>query len=444
MRLFKTILMAFCMLGAVAVSRVGAQPPQTTTSLRPNAFNRLTQQEIHLLLGDVAEMNPQVAKLLREDPEMRKGQLENLRQLLAFASEAQKTLLPADPQLVNELENVRVEVVATNYDKHINKGKPPKGSFGYITDATIAAYWGESPGTRLPASVKAKRKSDFEKFLTTKLYFLSKTDPGLKDRGLTDAELAQAREIFARTHIYAAEYARRESLLPLTFRQKAALQVKLQTAQFLARLYTEALASQITATDAEIADYLKRNPDLDTEPKRTKAEKLLSRAKSGEDFAALANQFSEDPGNKNQKNEPQGGLYENVSRGTMVPPFELAALALTPGQIAPHIVETDFGFHIIKLERKGEAPSGTYDVRHILVGTAIGDPSDPAARPVPVMEHVRKEIESEKEKKIIDRLVAANKISVPEDFEVPSTDAKPPVVPKATTKPAARRARKRT
>jgi len=49
-----------------------------------------------------------------------------------------------------------------------------------------------------------------------------------------------------------------------------------------------------------------------------------------------------------------GGLYQGRTEGRMVAPFRAAALALEPGQIAPELVETDFGFHIIKLERKGE------------------------------------------------------------------------------------------
>ena len=117
-------------------------------------------------------------------------------------------------------------------------------------------------------------------------------------------------------------------------------------------------------------------------------------------------------------------------------------IPLEPGQVAPQLVESEFGFHVMKLERKDVGTDQTYDVRHILITTAVSDPSNPAARPVPVNEYVRGEIESEKERLLIDKLVVANKISVPEDFVVPSAAA--PQAPKA--KPAAKKrtARKRT
>ena len=82
---------------------------------------------------------------------------------------------------------------------------------------------------------------------------------------------------------------------------------------------------------------------------RRKMEDILARARKGEDFAALARQYSEDPGSKEK-----GGLYENFGRGQMVKPFEDAAFSVPIGQISD-IVETQYGYHIILVvERKGE------------------------------------------------------------------------------------------
>lgn len=78
---------------------------------------------------------------------------------------------------------------------------------------------------------------------------------------------------------------------------------------------------------------------------RQKSEDILKRAKAGEDFAALARQYSEDPGSKEK-----GGEY-TFGRDEMVKEFEDAAFALKPGEISG-IVETQFGYHIIKLEEK--------------------------------------------------------------------------------------------
>ncbi len=82
---------------------------------------------------------------------------------------------------------------------------------------------------------------------------------------------------------------------------------------------------------------------------RTKMDGLLARARAGEDFAALAKEFSEDPGSKDN-----GGLYENFPRGRMVKPFEDASFSVPVGGISD-IVETTYGYHIIQVvERKKE------------------------------------------------------------------------------------------
>src|SRR5205814_9296979 len=79
--------------------------------------------------------------------------------------------------------------------------------------------------------------------------------------------------------------------------------------------------------------------------KKQQMEKLLERVRKGEDFAALAKEFSEDPGSKNQ-----GGEY-TFPRGQMAPEFETAAFSLKTNQISD-IVTTQFGYHIIKLYEK--------------------------------------------------------------------------------------------
>ena len=79
---------------------------------------------------------------------------------------------------------------------------------------------------------------------------------------------------------------------------------------------------------------------------KTEAEGVLKRAKAGEDFAALAKQYSKDPGSA-----AVGGDLNFFPKGQMVPAFDAAAFALKPGEISG-LVETEFGFHIIKLTDK--------------------------------------------------------------------------------------------
>ncbi|MBN2411582.1 peptidylprolyl isomerase [candidate division KSB1 bacterium] len=77
-----------------------------------------------------------------------------------------------------------------------------------------------------------------------------------------------------------------------------------------------------------------------------KIKDLRKRILDGEDFATLAKQYSEDPGSASK-----GGDLGFVSRSTLVREYAEAALQLEPGEISD-IVETNFGYHIIRLEEK--------------------------------------------------------------------------------------------
>jgi peptidyl-prolyl cis-trans isomerase D len=78
--------------------------------------------------------------------------------------------------------------------------------------------------------------------------------------------------------------------------------------------------------------------------KLKRAEQVLELARSDEDFVELAKQYSEGP------TGPSGGNLGSFSRGRMVKSFDDAAFALNEGEISD-IVETQFGFHIIKIEK---------------------------------------------------------------------------------------------
>jgi peptidyl-prolyl cis-trans isomerase C len=140
-----------------------------------------------------------------------------------------------------------------------------------------------------------------------------------------------------------------------------------------------------TASDAEAQAYFTNNPadfeepeqvharhilfltqDPDTrlpvsddkkKAKRQLAEDVLKRARNGEDFAKLAEQYSEDPGSKTQGGDlPPFGKDGMIAggQGQMVAPFTAAAFSLTNNQISD-IVETDYGYHIIQLLDKTPA-----------------------------------------------------------------------------------------
>lgn len=106
------------------------------------------------------------------------------------------------------------------------------------------------------------------------------------------------------------------------------------------------IGTQDPVTRAELSEEKKKE-------KRQLADKLLERAKKGEDFAKLAKENSDDPGSRDK-----GGEY-TFGRGQMMPEFEKTAFALEPGKISD-IVTTSYGYHIIKLSEKLPAKKSAY------------------------------------------------------------------------------------
>lgn len=127
-----------------------------------------------------------------------------------------------------------------------------------------------------------------------------------------------------------------------------------------------AVARKVTVDEAKIEEYYQKNLDKyqvpeqrharhillkvnqdDSQQRRQeqaqKAEEVLKLAKSGDDFAALAKQYSEGP------SKDSGGDLGFFSEAQMVPAFSKAVFSMKPGEISD-VVETQFGYHIIQLE----------------------------------------------------------------------------------------------
>lgn len=113
------------------------------------------------------------------------------------------------------------------------------------------------------------------------------------------------------------------------------------------------------STEVEVSQIVKK-PETGEKQKNEAREKLLELRKrivAGEDFAAIAREYSEGPSART------GGDLGFASRGSMVPEYEAVALRLKPGEISMP-VETEFGLHLIQLvERRGNE----YHSRHILL-----------------------------------------------------------------------------
>lgn len=95
-----------------------------------------------------------------------------------------------------------------------------------------------------------------------------------------------------------------------------------------------------------------------------KAQETLEKALKGENFEELAKAESQDPGSKDK-----GGDLDFFKKGTMVAPFDEAVFSdeAKVGQVFPRLVESDFGWHIIKKEEeRGDGDAKEIRARHIL------------------------------------------------------------------------------
>jgi peptidyl-prolyl cis-trans isomerase D len=164
---------------------------------------------------------------------------------------------------------------------------------------------------------------------------------------------------------------------------------------YLPYLYTE-IGTKVSIEEADITNYYDNNlssyqtpekrharhilfkagPEDDDSvhaQKKEKAEEILARAKQGDDFAGLAEEFSEGP------TAASGGDLGFFTRNRMVKPFEEAVFSMESGEIS-EIVKTDFGYHIIKLEEIQLAGTKSIDqVRDEIVAALKMEQAKPLA-----------------------------------------------------------------
>jgi peptidyl-prolyl cis-trans isomerase D len=122
------------------------------------------------------------------------------------------------------------------------------------------------------------------------------------------------------------------------------------------KAYYEQNLAKFQQDEQRQASHILIKPEPDKAAAKAKAEDVLKQARApGADFAALAKKYSQDPGSG-----AQGGDLGTFGRGSMVKAFEDAAFALKEGEISG-LVESEFGFHIIKVAAIKGAKVKTFD-----------------------------------------------------------------------------------
>jgi peptidyl-prolyl cis-trans isomerase C len=183
-------------------------------------------------------------------------------------------------------------------------------------------------------------------------------------KDVVEAEVEKARAQFPSPEVFKEELAKNqltEEGLRTLFSRNLSIQ----------GLVEQQVAAKLSISDAEVHDFYTGNTQAFETPerararhilvqvakdddekaraaKRAKAEGLLKQLQGGADFEELARKSSDCPSAQN------GGDLGFFERGQMVPAFETAAFALKPGELSG-VVETQFGFHVIRGEEQAAA-----------------------------------------------------------------------------------------
>ena len=224
------------------------------------------------------------------------------------------------------------------------------------------------------------RKNILNSLIEQEVLYQESVAQGIKiDPAEVKAELANFKKQFE------TEAAFKKQIAQMNFTE-AIILAQIGRSKSIQKFIAEKIMPGIKVTDADVKKYFETHPNefklpervhashilVKVDPKAPDAEKVKKEARKkiegikvkldkGEDFAKVAMADSDCP------SKAKGGDLGFFERGQMVKPFEEAAFKLKPGEMSG-IVETQFGFHIIKCQEKKEASTLAFaDVKEKLL-----------------------------------------------------------------------------
>jgi parvulin-like peptidyl-prolyl isomerase len=133
----------------------------------------------------------------------------------------------------------------------------------------------------------------------------------------------------------------------------------------ISALITKEITNKISVTDEEAKAYYDSNPQLFAVPEQVKvahillkteaeAQAVLKQLQQGADFSAIAKEKSIDP-----SAQTNGGMLDYAARGVFVPEFSDYVFSLSAGELG--IVQTNYGYHVVKLIDKKPSSTLSFD-----------------------------------------------------------------------------------
>ncbi len=259
-------------------------------------------------------------------------------------------------------ENIMESEVQAKIDKEVERMKQQ------LTEDQIAEYKPRMHKRIVQDMVMQKLLTNKVKqngITVTEEEFKAELDKQLKSQNMTEEDFKALLEAYGRSFEEQKQQIMNGMAVKKMIEQQMAGTVKDANDRQIREFYDKNLRMYTTPEQVKASHILigtssnepNSDPNTVKEAAKAKALELLEKVRNGEDFAELAKQYSSCPSGKN------GGDLGFFGKGQMVPEFEKAAFDLKVGQVSD-VVETKFGYHIIKLtDHKDESVKPFDDVK---------------------------------------------------------------------------------